>query len=194
MRVVLATLVLLGVAWSPVLFPGGWVRDGFVPDAAVLVVTYVALRAGAERAAVVGMGLGLAASAFSAEPAGLHMLLLGGLGYALGLADRTLYRERALVQVLLAAFGVGAVRIGGRLLTGALLPVDAVLGGGSDRLAAASGLPDWTAGIVAACTAALVTGAVAPAFFRLLRVTAVLRPVEPRLPLADVRTRVTGRV
>ena len=194
MRIALATLVLLAVAWSPVLFPGGWVRDGYVPDAAVLVVTYLALRAGAERAAVVGMALGLAASAFSAEPAGLHMLLLGGLGYALGLADRTLYRDRALVQVLLAGFGALAVRIGGRLLTGALLPVDAVLGDGGHRLGAASGLPDWAAGVAAAATAALVTGLVAPAVFRLLRVTAVLRPLEPRQPLGEVRTRVTGRV
>lgn len=194
MRVAVAFLLLLGAAWSAVLFPGGWVRDGFVPDASVLVVTYLALRAGAERAAVVGMGLGLAASAFSAEPAGLHMLLLGGLGYALGLADRTLYRDRALVQMLLAAFGVVAVRVGGRLLTGALLPVDAVLGGGGDSHALANGLPDWTPGIVAACTAALVTGVIAPGVFRLLRVTSALRPFEPRLPLGDVRTRVAGRV
>lgn len=172
--------VVLAAAWAPLLLPGGWARQGFVPDLCVLLVTYVALRGHRDRAACLGVALGLLAAPFSVEPPGVQAFLLGALGWTFGQADRALYRDRLVVQVGLAALGVPLVRLGGLALTGTLLPNDPVLADFGVVDGAPTAVLGWVPVLVASVVVGAATGFAAPAVFRLLRVSRVLEPASAR--------------
>ena len=153
----------------PLVLPAHWVGDGLVPDIALLLVLYAALRGTPDSAAFLGVALGLATMPWTAAPVAQTALLLGGVGWVVGHLSRELERDRLPVQCALAFAGALIVR------GGALAAATLERGGVSE-------LPDVrlhgavTGVILAAVSAALA----APFVLAIIERSRLLAPLEVR--------------
>lgn len=104
-----ASVVVLCAA-APLFAPQAWAHHGAFPDVAALAVLYLAITATPERAALVGIVVGLVRSIWSPDPVGLDAALYGGLGWSGAQFGRALFDDRILVKMCVAAAGVVALR------------------------------------------------------------------------------------
>lgn len=160
-----ASVVALCAA-APLFAPQAWAQHGAFPDIAALAVLYLAITATPERAAVIGMAIGLARSLWSSDPVGLDAALYGGLGWSGAQFGRALFDDRLLVKMCVAGAGVVALRA---LAAGAAFVTSAPGGGGGISFAT------WT---VATAAAALATAVAAPVVFTALSASRALAPLE----------------
>jgi rod shape-determining protein MreD len=170
------------------------VDHGAFPDVAVIVVVYAALSIGSERAALLGVALGLVMSLFSPEPLGQQAFLLGATGYALGRLRGTFFRDRVLVQIGFVELAVLIVRFAGAAaaefalgrspMTGLATswPVGAFVSGDEAREAAMRRIHGLSFGMVAqgAVLAALGSAAAALPVFAAIRGSRALASYERR--------------
>jgi hypothetical protein len=105
-----AALVVAACAVAPLLAPQAWAQRGAFPDLAALAVLYLAISGTSDRAAVLGVAIGLARSAWTPDPACLDAALYGTLGWSGAHFGRAVFQDRVLVQMAAAGAGVLAVR------------------------------------------------------------------------------------
>ncbi len=168
-------LVLLGAALLPLLAPASWLAAGAFPDARVLVVVYVALRAGPTPAAWCGALLGLLAAPWTTAPLGQESFLLGAAGFVAGAISQALYRDRASVQIALVAAAVVIVRLAGAAAAGAGAGSANGSGGALSSAVVAAG-----SAVPAALASALGTALAAPPVFGLLGAAGLFHPRSRR--------------
>lgn len=163
---------VVGCAALPLLVPQAWVHHGAFPDAAVLCVLYLAVSGTPQRAAVLGVAIGLLRSAWTPEPLGLDAALYGTLGWSGAHLGRAVFQERASVQMAASAAGVLAVRAAGSAMAAltALSPASAE---------GTHGMSAWT-WISAAAWSALATALAAPVVFAVLSWSRLLDGLERR--------------
>ncbi len=166
-------LLAVVVITAPLALPAHWVSDGLVPDLALLAVLYVAMRGTSDRAAVLGVVLGLAVTPWTAAPFAQTAFLLGGTGWLVGRVSGALDRERLSVQCALAFGGVLLAR-GAAVLA---MTVDAA--GGADLPS-----PQVSAALLAVVLTAGSTALAAPFALALIERTRVFRSLEVREPVA----------
>jgi rod shape-determining protein MreD len=167
MRRWLAVASVAGLcAAAPLFAPQAWAQHGAFPDVAALAVLYLAITATPERAAVMGMVIGLARSLWSSDPVGLDAALYGGLGWSGAQFGRAVFDDRLLVKMCAAAAGVVALRA---LAAGAAFVTSA--GDGGPGLTFLT----WAA---ATAAAAFATAIAAPVAFTVLSVSRVFAPLE----------------
>jgi rod shape-determining protein MreD len=103
-------------AMAPLFAPQAWAQHGAFPDVAALAVLYLAIYGTPERAAVLGVAIGLVRSAWTPSPIGLDAALYGTLGWSGAHFGRAVFEERLSVQMAAAAAGVFLLRASGVVL------------------------------------------------------------------------------
>jgi rod shape-determining protein MreD len=106
-----AALAVLACAAAPLFAPQSWAQHGAFPDVAALAVIHLANRGTPERAAVLGVAIGLVRSLWTPEPLGLEAALYGTLGWSAAHFGRAVFQERLSTRMTAAACGVLGVRI-----------------------------------------------------------------------------------
>lgn len=162
-----AALVVLGCAAAPLFAPQAWAQDGAFPDVAAITVLYLAISGTPERAAVLGVAIGLVRSLFTPEPFGLDAALYGALGWSGAHFGRAVFEDRVFVKMAAAGIGVIALRAASTGLSALAAPGSAA-GHGVSAVA-------WT---VAATLAAAGTALASPVIFALLGGSRVLAGFE----------------
>jgi len=158
-------LVVLAASAAPAMLPPGTFRAAWVPDVAALACVHVAFRGTPDRAALLGVAIGLASSPWRPEPAPWLAFLHGATAYLTALVASGLVRDGAFVRMIAAAAAVLVLR-GGALLAAAVSDTEP-LGAGGAACAAATAL-----------LAALCAGCAAPPFAALARRWRLLAPLE----------------
>lgn len=166
------TACVAGCAAVPLFVPQAWVHHGAFPDLAVLCVLYLAVSGTPQRAAVLGVAIGLLRSAWTAEPLGLDAALYGTLGWSGAHFGRAVFQERASVQMAASAAGVLALRSAGAMMAALTALTPAAAQG-------THGMSPWT-WIAAAAWSALATALAAPVAFALLSWSRILGGLERR--------------
>jgi rod shape-determining protein MreD len=161
--------VVFACAVAPLFAPQVWAQHGAFPDVAALVVLWLAISGTPERAAVVGMAIGLLRCAWTPEPLGLDAALYGVLGWSGAHFGRAVFQDRILVKM--AAAGVGVVAL--RTLSAGFGALTAPDTPGRHGMAAAA----W---ISATLAAAVATSLAAPVVFGALGASRVLAAFERR--------------
>ena len=146
-RWIAAAAVVLVCAAAPLFAPQAWAQHGAFPDLATLAVLYLAIQGTPERAAVLGVAIGLARSLWTPEPSGLDAALYGTLGWSGAHFGRAVFQDRILVQMAAAGVGVVAVRGAAAAMAAMTAPASAGTRGMSAALWLSSAL------LVAAATA-----------------------------------------
>jgi len=165
-RWVPAASVVALCALAPLFAPQAWAQHGAFPDVAALTVLYLAIVATPERAALIGVAIGLVRSLVSSDPVGLDAALYGGLGWSGAQFGRALFDDRLVVKMCVAAAGVVALRA---LAAGAAFMTSAPNGGGGLTFAT------W---FVATTAAAFATALAAPIAFTMLSASHVFAFLE----------------
>jgi cell shape-determining protein MreD len=158
-----ALFVVFACAVAPLLAPQVWAQRGLFPDVAALAVLWLAISGTPERAAVLGVAIGLARSPWTAEPLGLDAALYGALGWSGAHFGRAVFQDRVLVKMAAAAVGVVAIRA----LSLSFAWLAAPPAAGRHGLAATT----WA---VSTLAAAVATALAAPVVFAGLRASRVL--------------------
>jgi hypothetical protein len=164
-----AACVVLACAAAPLFAPQWWTQHGPFPDLAALTVLWLAISGTPERAALFGVAIGLARSAWTPEPFGLDASLYGLFGWSGAHFGRAVFQDRMFVKVAAAGIGVLALRslsLGFSSLVAAA-PVDRV----------GVGVGAWAIG---ALLAAAATALAAPIVFGALSGSRVLVGFERR--------------
>jgi rod shape-determining protein MreD len=165
----LFALVVLACAAAPLFAPQAWVQHGAFPDVAALAVLYLAISGTPERAAVLGVAIGLLRCAWTPDPTGLDAALYGTLGWSGAHFGRAVFQDRVLVQMAAAGVGVIALRAASA----------AVLSMSVGELTGTHGMSVFT-WLAAAIWCALATALAAPVVFAVLSGTHVLASFEKR--------------
>jgi rod shape-determining protein MreD len=167
-----AAAVVVACAVAPLFAPESWAQRGAFPDLAALVVLYLAIQGTPERAAFLGMAIGLLRCVFTPDPTGLDAALYGALGWSGAHFGRAVFQDRATIQMAASAAGVLLVR-------GAAAVVMALTAASAPGAAGTHGMRALT-WISASLFAALATGLAAPVVFSALSGTRVLAGFEKR--------------
>jgi rod shape-determining protein MreD len=165
----LGAFVVLACAVAPLFAPQVWAQHGAFPDLAALAVLWLAISGTPERAAVLGVAIGLTRCAWTPEPLGLDAALYGTLGWSGAHFGRAVFQDRILVKMAAAGLGVIALRAlsaGFGALTASATP-------GHHGMAVST----W---LVATLAAAVATALAAPVVFAALRSSRVLAAFERR--------------
>ena len=161
--------VVLACAVAPLFAPQVWAQHGAFPDVAALVVLWLAISGTPERAALVGMAIGLTRCAWTPEPLGLDAALYGALGWSGAHFGRAVFEDRILVKM--AAAGAGVIAL--RTLSVGFAALTAPAISGRHGMAASA----WVSATVAAAAA---TSLAAPVVFAALGSSRVLTAFERR--------------
>jgi rod shape-determining protein MreD len=167
-----AACVAFACAAAPLFAPQWWAQHGAFPDVAALAVLYLAVSGTPERAAALGVAIGLVRSGFSAAPLGLDAALYGVLGWSGAHFGRAMFQDRVLFKMAVAGVGVAALRAlsaGLSTMTLAATPAAPVGRGMS-----------FTTWASATLLAALATALAAPVAFAALSGSRVLAGFERR--------------
>ena len=157
--------VVLLAATLPVLASPALRASGWLPDVAVLAVVAAGFRGTPDRAAMLGVVVGLLASLWAPEPVLLRPCLLGVIGYAASHVAIVLDRERWSIRMASVALAVLLMR-GAEFVAAAL--AGAAPGSGAEAVDA----------FRAAIASAAVAAAVAPLWFGVLARWRLLGPLE----------------
>jgi rod shape-determining protein MreD len=104
------SIVTIACALAPLFAPQWWTQHGAFPDVAAIVVLYLAISGTPERAAVLGVAIGLVRCAWTSAPFGLDAALYGALGWSGAHFGRAMFQDRALFKMATAGVGVVAIR------------------------------------------------------------------------------------
>lgn len=157
--------VVLVAALLPVLAPARAADSAWFPDLAALTLTYAAFRGTADRAALLGVAIGVAVSPWRPEPLPWTAFVLGATGYVLGHVAAVVDRERWVPRAGAAAAAVLSIRAGS-LVAAAVADTSPL---GADGAARAGASVAVSAAVAALCAAP---------WFAALRSTRLLADVE----------------
>ncbi len=110
MKATTTAFVALLCAVAPLLAPQAWAQHGLFPDFAALAVLHLAIAGSPERAAYLGVAVGLLRAPFTAEPLGLDAALYGALGWSCAHVSRAVFQDRLSVKMIAAGLGAASVR------------------------------------------------------------------------------------
>jgi rod shape-determining protein MreD len=164
-----AAFVVFACAAAPLFAPQWWAQHGTFPDLAALAVLWLAISGTPERAAVLGVAIGLLRCAWTPEPLGLDAALYGALGWSGAHFGRAVFQDRVLVKMAAAGAGVVALRALSAAFAALASP------GAAERRGMAPSA--WFAATAAAATA---TALAAPVVFAALSGSRVLAGFERR--------------
>jgi len=165
-----AACVVLGCAVAPLFAPQQWAQHGAFPDVAALAVLYLAVSGTPERAAVLGVAVGLVRSLWTSAPLGADAALYGFLGWSSAHFGRALFHDRAIAKMAVAAAGVVAMRAAATLLAAPAWSAGPPVGRGMS-------FPTWAS---STALAAVATALAAPVVFAALSGSRVLADFERR--------------
>lgn len=147
-------LVVAAAAAVPTLLPPSTFRAAWVPDLAALALVHAAFRGTPDRAALLGVVLGLAGSPWRPEPVPWQAFVLGATGYLIAHGASGIVRDRMAVRAAGSAIAVLVLR-GGTLLAAAVAD--------TEPLSSEAALRATVAAAIAAAAAALATAPFAAA-------------------------------
>ncbi len=105
-----AAFVASACAVAPLFAPQWWTQHGPFPDVAAIVVLYLAVSGTPERAAILGVAIGLIRCTCTTSPLGLEAAMYGALGWSGAHFGRAMFQDRALFKMAAAGVGVVAMR------------------------------------------------------------------------------------
>lgn len=162
-----AAFVVLACAAAPLFAPQDWAQDGAFPDVAAITVLYLAVSGTPERAAILGVAIGLVRSLFTPEPFGLDPALYGALGWSGAHFGRAVFEDRVFVKMAAAGAGVVAIRAVSAVLSHVAAPASSAAPGAAPA-----------AFLVATALAAAGTALASPVVFAVLGGSRVLAGFE----------------
>ncbi len=172
-----AACVALVAAAAPLFAPQWWAQHGAFPDLAALAVLHLAFFGTPERAAVLGVAIGLARSLWTSAPFGLEPALYGALGWSGAHFGRATFHDRALFRMAVAGVGVIALRVVFTTVAAATTAAPAFFAPANAASVRGMSAATWWSATV---LAALATAAAAPVVSAALSGSRVLAGFERR--------------